>query len=84
VKEIYLVKTAISPDYRTIEPQGLALIFIVLAMGSLHNLELAPNDPCAEEYLSLSKSCLAKSDFLTRSTIAGIQTLVGGLIVAPS
>jgi hypothetical protein len=76
VTEIYVVKNAVNPKYRAVDPQSLALIFIVLAVGSLHNLELAPNDPSAEEYLSLSKRCLAKSDFLTRSNIAGIQALV--------
>jgi len=77
VKEMYVIKNAVDADYRKCDPQSLALVFIVLAVGSLHNLELAPNDPSTEEYLTLSKRCLAKSDFLTRSTIAGIQTLVG-------
>lgn len=56
----------------------LSLLFIVLAMGALHSLELPQNDPSAEEYLDLAKRSLAKSDFLTHSTVAAIQTLVGG------
>jgi len=76
IDEMYHVKNATSPDHRAVDPQCLALLFIILAIGSLHNLELPPNDPSAEEYLEMSKRCLAKTDFLTRSTLAGIQTLV--------
>lgn len=56
--------------------QRLALLFIIFAMGALHSLELPPNDPSAEEYLDLAKRSLAKTDFLTHSTIAAVQTLV--------
>lgn len=76
INETYAVKTAKSPEFRAVDPQSLALLFIILAMGSLHNLELPPNDPSADEFLELSKRSLAKADFLTRSNIAGIQTLV--------
>lgn len=76
INETYAVKHAKPLDYRAVDPQYLALLFIILAIGSLHNLELPPNDPSADEYLELSKRCLAKADFLTRSNIAGIQTLV--------
>ncbi|WVW85195.1 hypothetical protein I302_107233 [Kwoniella bestiolae CBS 10118] len=60
---------------RRIKPQELALVFSVLAMGALHNLELRPNDPCAEVYCALAKACLAKGDFLVHTTLAGIQAL---------
>lgn len=59
-----------------VDCQRLALLFIIFAMGSLHSLELPPNDPSAEEYLDLAKRSLAKTDFLTHSTVAGVQTLV--------
>lgn len=75
--EIYSVRNASVPNNGTVESQCLALLFIILAMGSLHNLELPPNDPSADEYLDLSKRSLSKSDFMTHSTLAGIQTLVG-------
>ena len=58
-----------------VDLQELALVYILLAFGALHNLELPPNDPSAEEYLALSKSALAKGDFLTKNTLAGLQTL---------
>jgi hypothetical protein len=61
-----------------IDPQQLALVFIILAMGSLHCLELPPNDPQADEYLAAAKACLAKGDFMIHNTIPGLQALVGG------
>lgn len=56
--------------------QDLALLFVVLAMGVLHNLELPPEDSLAEEYIALAKTCLAKGDFLDRTSLSGIRTLV--------
>ncbi|WWC94364.1 hypothetical protein V866_001206 [Kwoniella sp. B9012] len=58
-----------------IATQELGLVFTVLAMGALHNLELRPNDPLAENYCNLAKGCLAKGDFLVNTTLAGVQAL---------
>ncbi|WWC65511.1 uncharacterized protein I303_108129 [Kwoniella dejecticola CBS 10117] len=55
--------------------QELALIYIILAMGALHSLELRANDPLAEHYCNLAKACLAKGDFLVNTTLAGVQSL---------
>lgn len=54
----------------------LALVYITLALGALHNLELPPNDPIADEFFHLSKAALAKGQFLIHNTIAAVQTLV--------
>lgn len=54
----------------------LALVYITLALGALHNLELPPNDPIADEFCHLAKAALAKGQFLTHNTIAAVQTLV--------
>ena len=61
---------------KSIHPQQLALVYMILAMGSLYNLELPQHDPQAEEFLSLSKACLSRGDFLNHNTIAGVQTIV--------
>ncbi|WVQ84771.1 hypothetical protein IAT38_006928 [Cryptococcus sp. DSM 104549] len=61
---------------KDVPPQDLALLYIVLAMGSYYNLELPPDDPSIEEYLALSKMCLAKGDFMANNTISGLQTLL--------
>ncbi|RSH91564.1 hypothetical protein EHS25_009863 [Saitozyma podzolica] len=55
--------------------QRLGLIYVVLAMGALHNLEMPPEDPVVEQYISLAKACLIKSNFLIHTTIAGVQTV---------
>jgi hypothetical protein len=60
---------------RRAHAQQLALLFIVLAMGALHNLELPPDDHTAEEYLALSRDALDAGDFMINNTIAGVQTL---------
>ena len=76
IRETYAMKDAESPDFRAIDSQCLALLFIILAIGSLHNLELPPHDPSADKYLELSKRSLAKADFLIQGDIAGIRTMV--------
>jgi len=64
--------------------QQLALLFIVLAMGALHNLELPPDDHSAGEYLALSRDALEAGDFIINNTLAGVQTLVSGFDVQSS
>lgn len=59
-----------------IDSHQLALLYIVLAMGARHSLELPQDDPSADDYMTLAKRSLAKSDFLTHCTIAAVQTLV--------
>jgi hypothetical protein len=61
------------PDY-----QELALLFIILAMGTLFNLELLPNDPASDRYLRLAEISLGLGEFLKRNTLAGLQTVVSG------
>jgi hypothetical protein len=56
--------------------QQMALLLVIFAMGTLYNLELAPNDSSAEEYFALAKTCLAKGNFMVHNTLAGVQTLV--------
>lgn len=64
------------PSTEGINPQELALLYIVFAMGALYSLELPPNDPVALEYHALSKACLAKGNFLVNNAMSGVQTLV--------
>lgn len=59
-----------------VHPQQLALLFIILAMGALHNPDLPPHDPSAEHHLAAARWCLVKGDFIGNNTIAGLQALV--------
>ncbi|ORX41278.1 hypothetical protein BD324DRAFT_613935 [Kockovaella imperatae] len=61
---------------KNIHPQQLALVYMILAIGSLYNLELPQHDPQAEDFLLLSKNCLTKGDFLNHNTMPGVQTLL--------
>lgn len=56
--------------------QDLGLIFMILAFGTLHCLELAPNDPTAYELASVAQIALSKGDLLSRPSISGLQALV--------
>lgn len=47
----------------------------MLAHGVLHNLEVDVGDPAVGRYLALAKACLAKSNFMEHSTIAGVQAV---------
>ncbi|KAK8846529.1 hypothetical protein IAR55_005615 [Kwoniella newhampshirensis] len=64
------------PETR-VHPQQIALVYTILALGTVHNLELPPHDESAEEYIALGKACLSKGDFLNHGTIAGVQALMG-------
>ena len=64
---------ALSP---AVNPQEIALIFIVLAQGTMYNIEMPHYDPSAEEWLHLSEQALVKGMFLSRNMVAGVQTLV--------
>jgi len=59
-----------------VNPQQIALIYIVLAVGTLFNLEVLPHHPSANRYFRLSQQSLCKGDFLNRNTVAGLQTVV--------
>lgn len=59
-----------------VNPQELALIFIVLAQGTLFNIEMPNTDPSAEDWLRLSEQALVKGKFLANNTISAVQTLV--------
>ncbi|KAE8543300.1 hypothetical protein D1P53_000002 [Cryptococcus gattii VGV] len=56
--------------------QQLALVYMLLAMGTVHNIELPPHDESAEEYLTLAQAAMTKGNFMNHATIAGLQTLV--------
>jgi hypothetical protein len=59
-----------------VDPQEIALIFMVMAQGTLFSIEMPYNDPSAEEWLRLSERALVKGDFMSNNTVAGVQTLV--------
>lgn len=57
-------------------PQEIALVFIIMAKGTMFNIEMPNCDPSAEEWLHLSERAMVKGEFLSNNTLAGLQTLV--------
>lgn len=60
-----------------INPQEIALVFIIMAQGTLYNIEMPSYDPSAEDWLHLSERALVEGNFLSNNMVAGLQTLVG-------
>lgn len=44
-------------------------------MGTLHDMELEPNDSLASDYLDLAKASLTRGSFLRYNTIAALQAV---------
>jgi hypothetical protein len=54
----------------------LALLYVVLAYGTLMNTERPPHHPLALVYCSLSQRCLAAGRFLVSNTLTALQAMV--------
>lgn len=59
-----------------INPQEIALVYIIMAQGTTFNIEMPNYDSSAEDWLHLSERALVKGDFLSNNMVAGLQTLV--------
>ncbi|GLA40620.1 hypothetical protein AnigIFM63309_008454 [Aspergillus niger] len=66
--------TSLSPK---VNPQEIALVFIILAQGTMFNIEMPNYDPSTEDWLHLSELALVKGRFLSNNMVAGLQTLMG-------
>ena len=60
---------------RKVNHHEIGLLYAILAMGTLHNLELDANDPLATEYVDLAKRSLTRGDFLQHNTISALRSL---------
>ncbi|KAH7070681.1 hypothetical protein BKA63DRAFT_545166 [Paraphoma chrysanthemicola] len=58
-----------------VNPQEIALVSIVMAQGTMFNIEMPHYDPSAEDWVRLAERALVKGDFLSNNTVAGLQTL---------
>ncbi|KAL1891972.1 hypothetical protein Sste5346_007316 [Sporothrix stenoceras] len=63
------------PQHPSMAVQLLALLYIVLALGSLTNMELAPDDPASMAFYRLSQQCLVAGKFLVNNSLTTVQTL---------
>lgn len=51
-------------------------MFIILAQGTMFNIEMPDCDSSAEDFLHLAERALVKGEFLSNNMVAGLQTLV--------
>ncbi|XEV01060.1 hypothetical protein FSHL1_006347 [Fusarium sambucinum] len=58
-----------------INAQEIALVFIIMAQGTIFNIEMPNCDSSVEKWLRLSERALVKGEFLSNNTLAGLQTL---------
>ncbi|KAK8870138.1 hypothetical protein IAR55_000708 [Kwoniella newhampshirensis] len=74
--EIYATRKAWTAYSEThVNLQELALLFMALANGALHNLELSPDDQLSDEYVCRARQCLVQDSFMSKNTIAGVQSI---------
>ncbi|KAG6897385.1 hypothetical protein C0992_002047 [Termitomyces sp. T32_za158] len=60
----------------SINAHRLAVLFMVLAIGTLLDLDRAAQNPESMQYYQLARAALALDPILEEQTIAGIQALV--------
>lgn len=59
-----------------VNAQEIALVYIIMAQGTMFNIEMPHYDPSIKHWLHLSERALVKGDFISNNTVAGLQTLV--------
>jgi hypothetical protein len=73
-ERIYALAGGLAPSPR-VNPQEIALLFVILSQGTRYNIEMAFGDESAEDWLQLAELALVKGNFMSSNVISGIQTL---------
>ncbi|KAJ6581244.1 fungal-specific transcription factor domain-containing protein [Mycena capillaripes] len=63
-------------SYESISSHNLSILYMVLALGTLMDLDMPAHSPEATEYYQLGRAALAIDSVLEEPSIAGIQALV--------
>ena len=71
----YIVLEACNRTAPSMAYQRLALVYIVLALGSKMNPEIQPDDPSSQRYYQFSQECLSLGNFLVDNSLITVQTL---------
>ncbi|KAL5330096.1 hypothetical protein ACEPPN_003620 [Leptodophora sp. 'Broadleaf-Isolate-01'] len=58
-----------------VNAQEIALVYVIMAQGTIYNIEMPAFHSSADNWLHLSELALMKGDFLSNNTIPGLQTL---------
>ena len=60
----------------SLNAQEIALVFVIMAQGTMYNIEMPPFDASADHWIRLAELALVKGNFLSNHTLPGLQTLV--------
>ncbi|KAJ7636037.1 fungal-specific transcription factor domain-containing protein [Mycena polygramma] len=63
-------------SYQSVSSHNLSVLYMVLAIGTLMDLDMPAHSPEATEYYQLGRAALAIDSVLEEPSIAGIQALV--------
>lgn len=79
VNEVYQIRETGQLDILDIDQEyhKVAVVFIILALGTLMDMELQPHSPEAKQYCSIAQHCLGSGHHVTRHTPYALQALVG-------
>lgn len=84
ITELDFFENMFRPTYdQSVSPQeplgahALAVLFLVLALGTLLKLDAPPHSPQAMQYYQLGRASLALESILEEQSIPAIQALVG-------
>ena len=72
---VYTLLNGRHPSTR-VNAQEIALVYIIIAQGTMYNIEMPAFDLSADRWLHLAELALVKGEFLSNNTIPGVQTLV--------
>ncbi|KIW23660.1 uncharacterized protein PV07_11842 [Cladophialophora immunda] len=67
--------SGIAPAKPSMAFQRLGLVYIVLALGSMLNMEVTGDDLACKEFYELSQECLVSGKFLIHNSLTTVQTL---------
>lgn len=73
-ERVYVLSGGV-PSSPAVNPQEIALVYIIMAQGTMYNIEMPHYDASVEDWLHLSEMALVKGEFLSNNMIAGLQTL---------
>ena len=64
------------PSEKSIDPHSLAVLYMVLAIGTLMDLDIPINSPQATQYYQLARKALGLETIFEEQSIPSIQALV--------
>ncbi|WWC65494.1 uncharacterized protein I303_108112 [Kwoniella dejecticola CBS 10117] len=74
--EAYTAKDAMAQGRRTkVDYQDLGMLFMVFAMGAIHNVDMPADDPMGDDFVACARDSLAKGNFMIDSSLSGLRAL---------